>query len=150
MVVQVQPEYYGLLLFAEAGAGALVSTSVATAAQNFTGWAIKANAGYVSVVLNNRNASTAVSATVNLGAAVSAASAIYLQPTPAGSLTAGPGSVTLAGPQVSAAGEWRRNPPYSQIGFWKQRFSVRPAGERSACSRCAIGAPAACWITLGR
>ncbi|MFL5306682.1 MAG: hypothetical protein ACJ8F1_15810 [Polyangia bacterium] len=114
MVVQVQPEFYGLLLFAEAGAGALVSTSVATGAQNFTVWAIKANAGYVSVVLNNRNASMGVSATVNLGAAVSAASAIYLQPTPAGSLTAGPGSVTLAGAQVSAAGEWRRNPPYIQ------------------------------------
>ncbi|HVY41186.1 MAG TPA: glycosyl hydrolase family 79 C-terminal domain-containing protein [Polyangia bacterium] len=114
MVVQVQPEYYGLLLFAEAGAGALVSTSVTTGAQNFTAWAIQANGGFVSVVLNNRNASTGVSATLNLGAAVTAASAIYLQATPAGSLTAPAGSVTLAGAQVSAAGEWPRNPPYVQ------------------------------------
>ncbi|MES1165236.1 MAG: hypothetical protein ABUR63_05735 [Verrucomicrobiota bacterium] len=114
VVVQVQPEYYGLLLFAEAGAGALVSTSVATTAQNFNAWAIKANSGFVSVVLNNRNATNGVSASVNLGSAVSGASAIYLLATPAGSLTAAAGSVTLAGAQVSAGGEWRRNPPYIQ------------------------------------
>ena len=114
MIVQVQPEYYGLLLFAEAGAGAMLSTSVTTGAQSFSAWAIKANDGFVSVVLNNRNASNGVSAMLNLGAAVNVASAIYLQPTPPGSLTAGPGSVTLAGAQVSAAGEWPRNPPYIQ------------------------------------
>lgn len=114
MVVQVQPEYYGLLLFAEAGAGSLVSASVTTDAQNFTAWAIKAKSGFVSVILNNRNASSGVTATLNLGAPVSSASAIYLEPTPAGSLTAAAGSVTLAGAQVSAAGEWPRNPPYVQ------------------------------------
>jgi hypothetical protein len=114
MIVQVQPEYYGLLLFAEAGVGTMVSTSVTTGAQNFSAWAIKADSGFVSVVLNNRNASSGVSATVDLGAPVNGASAIYLQPTPAGNLTAAAGSVTLAGAQVSAVGEWPRNPPYIQ------------------------------------
>jgi len=51
---------------------------------------------------------------VDLGAAVSSASAIYLQGTPAGSLTAPAGSVTLAGAQVTVAGVWDRNPPYIQ------------------------------------
>jgi len=111
VVVQVQPEYYGMLLFSQAGAGSMVSTTVTTSAQNFTAWAIKAN-GFTSVVLNNRNATTAVSATVNLGAAVSSASAIYLQGT--GSLTTAAGSVTLAGAKVSAAGDWPRNAPYVQ------------------------------------
>jgi hypothetical protein len=113
VVVQVQPEYYGMLLFSQAGAGSLVSTTVTTSAQYFTAWAVKAD-GFTSVVLNNRNASSAVSATVNLGAAVSSASAIYLQGTPAGNLTAAEGNVTLAGAKVSAAGEWPRTAPYVQ------------------------------------
>ena len=66
------------------------------------------------MVLNNRNATSAVSATVNLGAAVSSASAIYLQGTSTGGLTTAAGSVTLAGAQVTAAGAWARNPPYIQ------------------------------------
>jgi hypothetical protein len=113
VVVAVQPEYYGMLLFTQAGQGPMVSTTVSTSAQYFTAWAIKAN-GFTSVVLNNRNASSGVNATVNLGAAVSSASVIYLEGTPAGNLTAAPGNVTLAGAQVSVAGDWPRNPPYVQ------------------------------------
>jgi hypothetical protein len=113
VVVQVQPEYYGMLLFTQAGTGSMVSTTVTTSAQDFTAWAIKAN-GFSSVVLNNRNASSGVNATVNLGAAVTSASAIYLQGTSSGGLTTAAGSVTLAGAQVTAAGAWPRNPPYIQ------------------------------------
>jgi hypothetical protein len=113
VVVQVQPEYYGMLLFAEAGAGSMVSASVNTSAQNFTAWAIKAN-GFTSVVLNNRNASTGVNATVNLGSAVNSASAIYLEAAPAGNPTAAAGNVTLAGAKVSVTGDWPRNAPYTQ------------------------------------
>ena len=112
-MVQVQPEYYGILLFTQAGVGSMVSTSVTASAQYFTAWAIKAD-GFTSVVLNNRNSSSGVNATVDLGAAVSSASAIYLQATPAGSLTAGAGNVTLAGAQVSVAGDWPRNAPYAE------------------------------------
>ena len=111
VVVQVQPEYYGMLLFTQAGTGSMVSTTVSTSAQYFTAWAIKAADGSTSVVLNNRNASSGISATVDLGAAVSSASAIYLQGTPAGNLTAAAGNVTLAGAQVSVAGDWPRNAP---------------------------------------
>jgi hypothetical protein len=113
VVVQVQPEYYGMLLFTQAGVGSMVSTTVTTSAQYFTAWAINAD-GFTSVVLNNRNASSGVNATVDLGSAVSSASAIYLQATPAGSLTAGAGNVTLAGAQVSVAGDWPRNAPFIQ------------------------------------
>ena len=113
VVVQVQPEYYGMLLFTQAGVGSMVSAAVTTSAQNFTAWAIKAD-GFTSVVLNNRNASSGVSVTVDLGSSVSSASAIYLQGTPASSLTAAAGSVTLAGAQVSVAGDWPRNAPYIQ------------------------------------
>ena len=111
VVVQVQPEYYGMLLFTQAGTGSMVSATVTTSAQFFTAWAVKAN-GSISVVLNNRNASSGVSATVDLGSAVNSASAIYLES--GGNLTAAAGSVTLAGAQVSVAGDWPRNAPYTQ------------------------------------
>jgi hypothetical protein len=113
VVVQVRPEYYGMLLFSQAGSGPMVSTSVSTINPYFTAYAIKAN-GFTSVVLDNKNATSGVNATVDLGAAVRSASAIYLQGTPAGSLTAPAGSVTLAGAQVTTAGVWNRNPPYAQ------------------------------------
>jgi hypothetical protein len=111
VVVAVQPEYYGMLLFTQAGTGPMVSATVTTSAQYFTGWAVKAD-GATSVVLNNRNASSGVSATVDLGSAVSSASAIYLES--GGNLTAAAGNVTLAGAQVSVAGDWPRNAPYVQ------------------------------------
>ena len=112
-VVQVQPEYYGMLLMTRAGTGSAVSTTVSTSNPNFTAYAIKAS-GFTSVVLNNKNASTGVNATVNLGSPVGSASAIYLQGTPANSLSAGATAVKLADAQVSASGVWNRNPPYIQ------------------------------------
>jgi hypothetical protein len=114
VVVAVQPEYYGMLLFTQAGTGLMVYTTVTTSAPYFTAWTIKADDGFTSVVLNNRNASSGVNATVDLGSAVSSASAIYLQGTPAGDLTAAAGNVTLAGAQVSVAGGWPRHAPYIQ------------------------------------
>jgi hypothetical protein len=114
LVVQVQPEYYVMLLFAEAGVGAMVSTAVTTSATFFTAWAIETS-GFTSVVLNNRDATSGLDATVDLGSPVSSASAIYLEATmPAGSLTAAPGNVTLAGARVSETGDWPRRPPYIQ------------------------------------
>jgi len=112
-VVRVQPEYYGMLLFTQAGTGSMVSATVTTSAQYFTAWAIKAD-GFASVVLNNRNDASGVNATVDLGSPVSSASAIYLEGTPAGTLTAAAGNVTLAGAQVSVAGDWPRDAPYIQ------------------------------------
>jgi hypothetical protein len=113
LVVQVQPEYYGMLLFTQAGQGPMVSTAVNTNITNFTAYAVKPN-GFISVVLNNRSDTSGVSATVDLGSPVSSSSAIYLEGMPSGSLTAPAGSVTLAGALVTAAGEWNRNPPYIQ------------------------------------
>jgi hypothetical protein len=113
VVVEVEPEYYGMLLFTQAGTGPMVSTTVTTSVQYFTAYAIRAN-GFIGVVLNNKDAANGVNATVNLGAAVSGASAIYLQGTPAGSLTVPATSVTLAGAQITPAGVWTRNPPYIQ------------------------------------
>ena len=70
VVVQVQPIYYSLLFLNLAGQGPVVSTTVSTSNPNFTAYTIKA-IGFTSVVLDNKSATTAVSATVNLGGAAS-------------------------------------------------------------------------------
>jgi hypothetical protein len=113
VVVGVQPIYYGMLLFYLAGQGPMLSTTAATSNPYFTAYAVKAD-GWTSVVLDNKNATTGVDAMVDLGAAVTSASAIYLEGTPAGSLTASATDITLAGARVTAAGGWNCNPPYIQ------------------------------------
>jgi hypothetical protein len=113
VVVQAQPEFYGLLLFVLAGTGPMVSTTATTSDQYFAAYAIKST-GFTSVVLDNKDATNGISATVDMGSAVTSASAIYLQgPTPA-SLTSPALSVTLAGAQVMADGSWARGAPYIQ------------------------------------
>jgi hypothetical protein len=112
-VVQVQPDYYAQLMIYLAGTGPVLSTTVTTTNPYFTAYTLKAN-GWTSVVLDNKNDTEAVTATVNLGAAVTSASAMYLQGTPAGSLTAAATAVTLGGAGVSKAGVWNPNPPYIQ------------------------------------
>jgi hypothetical protein len=111
VVVAVQPIYYSLLMLNLAGTGPMVSTTVTTSNPNFTAYAIKAN-GFVSVVLDNKNATSGVNATVNLGVPVASASGIYLQGTPSGSLSAAASTVTLAGAPVTTNGTWDRKPPY--------------------------------------
>jgi hypothetical protein len=65
-------------------------------ADTFTAYAVTATR-FVSVVLDNKNAITGMTATANLGTPVKAASAICLQGTPAGSL-----SPTAASARVSS------------------------------------------------
>jgi hypothetical protein len=113
VVQQVHPVYYGMLMFVLAGTGPMVSTTVTTTNPYFTSYAIKAN-GFVSVVLDNKNATSGVNATVNLGSAVTSASAIYLEGTPAGDLTAAAGDVTVGGSLVSNAGAWTSTGTYTQ------------------------------------
>jgi hypothetical protein len=114
-VQAVQPVYHAMLLFYLAGQGHLLATTVNTGNPNFTAYAVDYQAdGSTSVVLDNKNATTGVAVTVDVGSAVTSASAIYLQGTPVGTLTAAASTVTLAGAQVSAQGAWARNPPYIQ------------------------------------
>jgi hypothetical protein len=115
VVQAVMPVYHAMLLFYLAGQGQLLDTTVNTSNPNFTAYALDyPSDGSTSVVLDNKNATTGVEVTVDLGAAVASASAIYLQGTPGGSLTAAASTVTLAGAQVTPQGTWARNSPYMQ------------------------------------
>jgi hypothetical protein len=115
VVQEVMPVYYAMLSFYLAGQGNLLDTTVQTSNPNLTAYALDYQAdGSTSVVLDNKSSTTGVQVTVDVGAAVTSASAIYLQGMPAGSLTAPASSVTLAGAQVTPQGTWARNPPYVQ------------------------------------
>ena len=115
VVQAVMPVYYGMLLFYLAGQGKVLGTTVNSSNPNLTAYAVDYQSdGSTSVVLNNKNATTGVQVTVNVGSAATSASAIYLQGMSGGSLTAAATSVTLAGAQVTPQGTWARNPPYIQ------------------------------------
>src|SRR5258708_3484252 len=115
VVAAVQPVYHGMLLFYLAGQGHVLGTTVSTSNPNFTAYALDYQAdGSTSVVLNNKNATTGVQVTLNVGTAVTSASAIYMQGA-AGSLTASADSVPLAGAHVSAQGKWARTAPFTQM-----------------------------------
>jgi hypothetical protein len=85
------------------------ATTAQAGALNFSAYAIGASDGSTNVVLVNKDATSNVHASVDMGANVASASAIYLQ---AASLGATSG-VTLAGNGISPAGVWTPDPPYS-------------------------------------
>jgi hypothetical protein len=112
IVTGVAPLFYGMLLFNLAGPGQALATTATAANLDFTAYAIARTDGGTSVVLDNKDTSNGVRATVDVGTAIATASAIYLQgPTPA-SLTATSG-ITLAGAGITPGGQWERNPPYA-------------------------------------
>jgi hypothetical protein len=115
VVQAVQPVYHGMLLFYLAGQGHVLETTVSTTNPNFTAYALDYQAdGSTSVVLNNKNSAIGVQVTVNLGTAVTSASAIYLQGGTGAGLEAQASTVTLAGAHVSAQGTWARTAPFTQ------------------------------------
>jgi hypothetical protein len=98
-----------MLLFTQAGTGAMLDTQASAGSLNFTAYSVGRSDGSISVVLVNKDATNAVQASVDMGAPVGGASATYLQ---APSLTATSG-VTLAGAGVSPTGNWSSSPPFA-------------------------------------
>jgi hypothetical protein len=101
-VTGVQPIFYGILLFAMAGNGDLLSTTANAGALNFTAYSLRQTDGSINVVLNNKDAASTVQAVVDIASPITSAEVIYLRGT---SLTATSG-VTLAGGTVSATGDF--------------------------------------------
>jgi hypothetical protein len=112
VVTNVNPLFYGMVLFNLVGTGHLLATTAsASGDSNFTAYAIQRADGTVMVVLDNKDETKSVNATVNVGAAVTSASAIYLMSTPA-SQTAQTG-ITLAGAGIGKDGSWKYAAPYA-------------------------------------
>jgi hypothetical protein len=106
-VVGARPEYYGMLLFAKAGQGSVYTTTGSLTTPNFSAYAVGASGATTSVVLSNKDATTTVRATVDVGAALTSAQATRLSG-PSLSATSG---VTLGGVAIEADGGFTPNAP---------------------------------------
>jgi hypothetical protein len=112
VVTNANPLFYGMVMFTLAGSGKVLTTTASAGGLDFTAYTVALADGSTSVVLDNKDTTSGVRATVNVGAPVGSANAIYLLgPTPA-SLTAMTG-ITLAGAGITPAGDWNRKPPYA-------------------------------------
>jgi hypothetical protein len=109
VVTGAQPIFYGMLLFRLAGTGTLLGTSAKAGALNFTAYSVAQADGSTNIVLVNKDATTSVQASVDVGASVGSASAIYLR---AAALTSQSG-VTLGGTAISPAGAWAPGAPWA-------------------------------------
>jgi hypothetical protein len=107
-VTAAAPLFYGMLMVSRIGAGDMLPTKV-TGTANIHAYTVTPADGSTAVVLINMEAATGVNATVNIGAPVTSASAIYLR---GASLTATTG-VTLADAPVTPEGAWSPKAPYT-------------------------------------
>ncbi len=104
-VVGARPLFYGMLLFAKAGAGTVRATSGAPTSINFSAYAIGGSTS-TSVVLSNKDATTGVHATVDAGTAITSASALRL----AGPALGATSGVTLGGVAIGPDGSFAPTP----------------------------------------
>jgi hypothetical protein len=109
-VTAAAPLFYGMLLVSRIGAGDMLPTTITNAGSTkLRAYTVTPTADTTAVVLVNSEASTGIDATVDVGSAVSSASAIYLR---GSSLTATTG-VTLGEAPVTADGAWSPKAPYT-------------------------------------
>lgn len=114
-VLEVRPEYYGMLLFTLAGQGNLLPTSLSTGQQNISAYAVQARNGNLSLVVVNKE-STSLSASIALPRMFGSATLCTLTQQTAGAsapdITATAG-VTLQGATIQANGIFVQGTPYT-------------------------------------
>jgi hypothetical protein len=108
-VTAAAPLYYGMLLVSQIGTGDMLSTTVSAGGSNVRAYTVTPADGSTVVVIVNGEASTGVNATVDIGAAVSSATAVYLR---GPSLTATSG-ITYGEAPVKPDGTWVPQAPYT-------------------------------------
>jgi len=106
-VVGARPLFYGMLLFAKAGQGTMYTTTGSLTSPNFSAYALGSSGRTTSVVLSNKDTATTVHATVDVGAALTSATATRLTGPSLGA-TAG---VMLGGASIHADGGFAPNAP---------------------------------------
>jgi hypothetical protein len=117
-VTAAAPLFYGMLLVSQAGTGSMLATKASAGNLNFTAYSVAPGDGSTNIILVNKDATSGVNATIDVGAAVATASAVFLQ---APSLTATTG-LTFAGAGVTPAGAWT-----PQLALRPPRQGERPS-----------------------
>ena len=123
-VVGARPIFYGMLLFTMAGAGPIYKTTTSAGTLNFTAYAVGAADGSTRVVVVNKDPSTTVDPTIDVGVSVNGATSTAVAGPALGATT----GVTLGGASIDPSGTFGPNPP-TTLAFvgTKVLLSVPPA-----------------------
>jgi hypothetical protein len=111
VVVGARPEYYGILLCALAGTGALLTTTISAGSLNTSAYTVKNSATQLNLIINNKDAGHNLQFAVNCPSAVESAT---LQVLTAASLSATSG-VTIQDSAVSANGSFSPEAAYGLV-----------------------------------
>lgn len=115
-VVEVRPEFYGMMLFALVGQGTLYQTSLSVGGINTTAYAVKDSAGNMNLVIVNKDANQNLQLSVSLPQKARSASLITMTQNAAGleapNLAATSG-ITIQDSTIAANGTFRPSPSYS-------------------------------------
>jgi hypothetical protein len=111
-VTGAAPVFYGMLFMTLAGTGNTVATTVSAGALNFSAHTLVQSAqsgGATQVFLVNKDATSTVKASLDVGVPAASSSAYYLQAPMLGAMS----GITVAGAPISPAGAWAPLPPYA-------------------------------------
>jgi len=108
VVVEARPEYYGALLCALAGQGALLTTTITAGSLNTSAYTVQNSPTQLSLIINNKDATQNLQFTVTCPSLVQSA---LLQLLAGPSLTATSG-VTIQGSAVNPDGSFAPQSPY--------------------------------------
>lgn len=116
VVTAVNPEYYGILMFALAGTGTLKQVTVSAGSLNVAAYAVKSASGGSNVVVINKDSTNNLQLTLTLPQSVSTAKLLEMTQLSSGatapSLSATTG-VTIQNASVSLGGVFAPGTPYS-------------------------------------
>jgi len=128
-VVGARPEFYGILLFALAGQGALYTTAVSAASLNVTGYAVKTASG-LSLVVVNKDATQNLQLSVALPQSVSTATLLEMTQLSSGATApnlSATDSVTIQGASVGVNGSFAAGAAYTLSASGTQISCYVPA-----------------------
>jgi hypothetical protein len=115
-VVEVRPEFYGVMMFALAGQGSLYQTSISVNGVSASAYAVKDTNGDLNLVIVNKDATQNLQLSVSLPQKASSASLITMTQNAIGvtgpSLSATSG-VTIQDATISTTGDFRPSASYS-------------------------------------
>jgi len=125
-VVEVRPEYYGLLLFALAGEGALLETQMSIGNVDATAYAVRQENGGVNLMVVNKDTLQNLTLTIETNQSIQTA----IQQTMRGPSLAATSGVTIQGATVNKDGSFSPVSP----------DTLTPAGTRTTCYIPALSA----------
>ncbi len=125
-VLDVRPEYYGLLLFALAGPGTLLETQLSVGTADVTAYAVRNESGALNLVLVNKGALQSLAITLETNRLIQTATMQTMTGLSLGATT----GVTIQGATVENDGSFAPRSP----------DSLTPVGTRTTCLLPALSA----------